>query len=71
MKTEMEILLNNRKESIDKDEISLAELIQIKNFTFKLLVTKINGALVRKDERAEAPVRDGDEVNILHMISGG
>ncbi|MCK5080253.1 MAG: sulfur carrier protein ThiS, partial [Bacteroidales bacterium] len=68
---EMEILLNNRKESIDKDEISLAELIQIKNFTFKLLVTKINGALVRKDERAEAPVRDGDEVNILHMISGG
>ncbi|MBE9483620.1 MAG: sulfur carrier protein ThiS [Bacteroidetes bacterium] len=67
----MEILLNNRKESIDKDEISLAELIQIKNFTFKLLVTKINGALVRKDERAEAPVRDGDEVNILHMISGG
>lgn len=71
MKTEMEILLNNRKESIDKDEISLAELIRIKNFTFKLLVTKINGALVRKDERAEAPVRDGDEVNILHMISGG
>ncbi len=71
MKTEMEILLNNRKESIDKDEVSLAELIQIKNFTFKLLVTKINGALVRKDERAEAPVRDGDEVNILHMISGG
>ena len=71
MKIEMEILLNNRKESIDKDEISLAELIQIKNFTFKLLVTKINGALVRKDERAAAPVRDGDEVNILHMISGG
>lgn len=71
MKTEMEILLNNRKESIDKDEISLAELIQIKNFTFKLLVTKINGALVKKDDRSEAPVRDGDEVNILHMISGG
>ncbi|MCK4569944.1 MAG: sulfur carrier protein ThiS [Bacteroidales bacterium] len=67
----MEILLNNRKESIDKDEISLAELIQIKNFTFKLLVTKINGALVKKDDRSEAPVRDGDEVNILHMISGG
>jgi len=38
MKTEMEILLNNRKESIDKDELSLAELIKIKNFTFKLLV---------------------------------
>ena len=67
----MEILLNNRKENIDKDEISLAELIQIKNFTFKLLVTKINGALVKKDDRSEAPVRDGDEVNILHMISGG
>ena len=71
MKTEMEILLNNRKESIDKDEISLAELIQIKNFTFKLLVTKINGKLVKKEERSASLICHGDEVNILHMISGG
>jgi sulfur carrier protein len=71
MKIEMEILLNNRKETIDKEELSLAELIQYKNFTFRLLVTKLNGQLIKKDVRADTIVRDGDEVNVLHMISGG
>lgn len=71
MKKEMEILLNNRKENIDRDEIMLEELIQHKNFTFRLLVTKVNGHLVKKDERQNFIIRHGDEVQILHMISGG
>jgi thiamine biosynthesis protein ThiS len=67
----MEILLNNRKESVDKNEITLAELIEYKKFTFKLLVTKVNGQLIKKDVRSESIIRDGDEVLVLHMISGG
>lgn len=67
----MEILLNNRNETIDRDEISLAELIQYKNFSFKLLVTKVNGKLVKKDARENYIIRPGDEVHVLHMISGG
>jgi thiamine biosynthesis protein ThiS len=67
----MEILLNNRKETIDKDEIMLEELIRHKNFTFKLLVTKVNDRLVKKEERNNFIIRHGDEVQILHMISGG
>ena len=67
----MNILLNNREETIEKDKITLAELIIYKNFTFKLLVTKVNGSLVKKDQRAETTISDGDEVNVLHMISGG
>ena len=67
----MQILLNNRKETIAKDRISLDELIRFKNYTFKLLVTKVNGKLIKKDMRAATMIHDGDEVNILHMISGG
>jgi thiamine biosynthesis protein ThiS len=68
---EMQILLNNRKETIDKERISLEELIRFKNYTFKLLVTKVNGKLIKKEMRAETIIHDGDEVNVLHMISGG
>ena len=67
----MKITLNNRVEEIDKDTMSVQELIDYKNFTFKLLVTKVNGELVRKDDRNTAMVKDGDTVVILHMISGG
>ncbi len=67
----MEIILNNRKEYFDSERMSLTDLIKTKNFTFKLLVTKINGKLVKKKERDEAIIKNGDDVLVLHMISGG
>lgn len=67
----MEITLNNRKETIDSASMTVAELIQYKNFTFKLLVTKINGKLVKKDERSSALIKDGDDVTVMHLVSGG
>ena len=67
----MEITLNNNKETIPQDTMSVSELIKWKNFTFRLLVTKVNGKLVKKDERDEVMIKDGDDVMVLHMISGG
>lgn len=67
----MEIILNNRKEIVDRDTLTIQELIGYKNFTFKLLVTKLNNKLVKKDERATSVIHEGDNVVVLHMISGG
>ena len=67
----MKIVLNNRSENFKADTLSISEIIEQKNFTFKLLVTKINGELVKKDNRGTAFVKDGDNVLILHLISGG
>jgi len=67
----MEIIVNHNREIISEENITIADLIRIKNFTFKLLVTKINGQLVKKDERDKVYIKDGDDVMILHLISGG
>jgi thiamine biosynthesis protein ThiS len=67
----MEIQLNNNKENIAREQLTLAELIVYKNFTFPLLVTKINGRLVRKEDRDKLIIKDGDDVIVLHLISGG
>jgi len=67
----MEITLNNRKEVIELENVSVAELIILKNFTFKMLVTKVNGKLVRKEERDHVFIKEGDDVTVLHLISGG
>ena len=67
----MKITLNNRSENFKADTLSISEIIKQKNFTFKLLVTKINGELVKKENRDTAFVKDGDNVLILHLISGG
>lgn len=67
----MKITLNNREENIDHEQMTVQELINYKNFTFKLLVTKVNGTLVKKDKRDTAIIRDGDNVTVLHLVSGG
>lgn len=67
----MTITLNNRTESFDFEVLTISELLKIKNFSFKLLVIKINGQLIKKDKYIEAKVKDGDKVDIIHMISGG
>ncbi len=67
----MKITLNNRTETIERDTMTFEELIEYKNFTFKLLVTKLNDKLIKKDERKITFINDGDKVVVLHMISGG
>ena len=67
----MKILLNNILEEVASDALTVNELLKLKNFTFKMLVIKINGTLIRKNEYESAMIRDGDEVHVLHLISGG
>jgi thiamine biosynthesis protein ThiS len=67
----MKITLNNRPEEFDGEQISISEIILKKNFTFKMIVTKINGNLIKRDERNTSFVRNGDDVQIIHLISGG
>lgn len=67
----MQITLNNRPESIDKIQLSVSELLEIKNYTFKMLVIKINGILVKKDVYNNTFIKDGDDVMVLHLVSGG
>lgn len=67
----MKIILNNKVEEFNSDQFTITELLQAKNFTFKMLVIKVNGQLVKKSEHNTAMVKDGDEVMVLHLISGG
>ncbi len=67
----MKITLNNRVETFKEESLTIEDIILLKNFTFKMLVTKKNGKLVKKEDRETTQVNDGDEILIIHLISGG
>jgi sulfur carrier protein len=67
----MKITLNNSSESIEAETMSIENLLLYKKFSFRLLVIKINDNLVRRGEYARAFIKDGDKVEVIHMISGG
>jgi thiamine biosynthesis protein ThiS len=45
--------------------------MQRKSFQFKLLVVKLNGALIDKNDYPSTVVKDGDDLMIIHLVSGG
>ena len=67
----MNITLNNRSEVFEKDILTISEILKLKNYTFKMMVIKVNGKLIKKGQYNDAEVVNGDDVQIIHMISGG
>jgi len=69
----MKITLNNREETLDtaKASLTMTELFELKKFSFRNLVVKINGQLIKRDDYASASFKEGDKVDVIHMISGG
>ena len=67
----MNITLNNRPEVFEKDILTITEILRLKNFTFKMMIIKVNGKLIKKGQYNDAEVVNGDDVQIIHMISGG
>lgn len=67
----MKISLNNRPDSFVGEKLTISEILKLKNYTFKMMVVKVNGKLVKKTQYATQEVVDGDDLQIIHMISGG
>ncbi len=69
----MKITLNHRQEILDTPNTTLTinELLKLKKFSFTRLVVKINGKLVKRENYDSAFFQENDNVEIIHMISGG
>jgi sulfur carrier protein len=67
----MRILLNNREEEFLKESISVNEMLSLKKFSFKMRIIKLNGTLIPKEKYDTTIIHDGDEVQMLYLMSGG
>jgi len=68
----MEIILNNKKEVLEnKDSISVQEFLEYKNFTYKMLVVKLNNKTIKKELYEKVQIQNGDNVTVIHLIAGG
>jgi sulfur carrier protein len=67
----MKILLNNREEEFEKDVISINEMLQLKKFSYKMRIIKINGVFIPKENYDNTLIHNGDNVQMLYLMSGG
>jgi sulfur carrier protein len=67
----MKIYLNHKEVSMAGESISVHELLTMMKFTFPLIIIKINSRLIKKDEYDRVFIGDGDQVEAIHLMSGG
>lgn len=60
------------QETIDWEEnLTIDRVLKIMNYTFKMIVVKVNGELVKKEDYDTKIIPEGAEVQIIHLIAGG
>jgi thiamine biosynthesis protein ThiS len=54
-----------------REGMTVAEILKIRNYVFRMIVVQVNGELVKRGTYDRAAVPDGASVDVIHMISGG
>jgi sulfur carrier protein len=67
----MKILLNNREEDFAEENISVTRMINLKKFSFRMRIIKINGYFIPKEKYDTTIICEGDNVQMLYLMSGG
>jgi len=66
------IIVNGKSQSIDKDTISILELIKLNNVQQPDMVSvQLNEEFVTRDSFESTQVKEGDEVDFLYFMGGG
>lgn len=67
----MKIKLNNREEEFAGDKLTVEEIIALKSFAFKMLLVRLNDHPVKKEMYSSTFVSEGDDLKVIHLVSGG
>lgn len=64
--------MNNRPESIvGYEKITVKQLLELKNFTYKMLMVRVNDTTIKRDDYENTSIREGDKVAVIHLMTGG
>ena len=54
-----------------EENMTITRILKIMNYTFRMLVVKVDGQLIKKNEYEFTIVSAGADVKIIHLMSGG
>ncbi len=67
----MRILLNNREEFFKTENITVNEMLDLKKFSFRMRIIKVNGKFIPKEKYETTVIQNGDNVQMIYLMSGG
>ncbi|MBG0763474.1 MAG: sulfur carrier protein ThiS [Tissierellales bacterium] len=65
------MILNNEEYKNFKQGMTVEDVIQYKDFNRNLIIVKINGNLVNKNDYNKRKLKQDDKVEIHYLLAGG
>jgi sulfur carrier protein len=54
-----------------QENMTVNEVLSIMKYSFKLLIVKVNGELVKRDQYDTYIIPKNSDVDVMHLMSGG
>jgi len=54
-----------------EENMTITRILKVMNYTFRMLVVKVDGKLVKKSDYESTIVSAGADVKVIHLMSGG
>jgi thiamine biosynthesis protein ThiS len=67
----MTIKLNHNTEIFEADCLTIGDIIKLKKYSHHDLIIKINAVLIKHENYSEMTIKEGDNVEIIHLFHGG
>ena len=68
----MKLHINGKLDEIDKESITIAELLELKKVNMPDMVTiELNGDILDRSEFSSKTLADGDAIELLYFMGGG
>jgi len=67
----MKITVNRIAEEYPEESLTLRQVLKRKGWSFPLIIAKVDGSLVEREEYDTFRIRDGADLDLYHLVSGG
>lgn len=51
--------------------MTITRVLEVMNYTFRMLVVKVNGKLVKREDYKSTYIPEDAEVRVIHLVAGG
>jgi len=67
----MVIIVNGTRREFNAESLTITELLGYLKYTFPNIIVKLKNMVIPKSEFHTTEVVNGDEISIIHLMSGG
>lgn len=65
------MIVVNKEEMKFEPGITIDDVLKNKKYSFRMITVIVNGEVIPKDRYSAYQINDGDNVDVIHIMSGG